>query len=169
MDRNSVIVYYSWVGNTKLAAEEIQKSTGLELFRIEEKKERNFGSIMGPAFAAFFGFKSGIKPIDFSFQKYENVFIGTPVWAGKITPAINSFLSKYSLKGKNIYIFITKADENVPQKVIDSMTSRIEKKGGKVKGCISLTTKWDPKTNIPLFSEECSREIQEWTKSITKS
>lgn len=100
--------------------------------------------------------------MDFSLHNYDNVFLGTPVWAGKTTPAVNKFLSKANFKGKNIWIFITKADEKVPQKVIDSITSRIEKKGGKVMDCLSLTSKWDPKTNIPISVEEIRSSIQDW-------
>ncbi|MEI7667561.1 MAG: hypothetical protein WCI62_01020, partial [Erysipelotrichaceae bacterium] len=72
---NKVIVYYSWVGNTEVVAKEIQRLTGFELIRIEEKKDRKFGNIMGAAMGAFFGFQSGIKPIDFSLQKYDTVFL----------------------------------------------------------------------------------------------
>ena len=117
---------------------------------------------MGAAMSAFLGFQSSIKPMDFSLQKYDNVFLGTPVWGGKTTPAINKFLSKASFKGKKVWVFITKADEKIPQKVIDSITDRIEKKGGKVIDCLSLTTKWDPKTNIPMTAEEFRSSIQDW-------
>ncbi len=162
MEKNGVIIYYSWIGNTKVVAEEIQKLTGYDLVRIEEKKERQLGHIMSAATSAFLGFKSSIAPVDFTLQKYEKVFIGTPIWGGKTTPAINKFLSKGDFKGKQVWIFITKADEKVPQKVIDSITRRIEKKGGKVMDSFSLTTKWDPKTNIPTEAEDVRTSIQDW-------
>jgi flavodoxin len=166
MSKNSVIIYYSWVGNTKVVAQEIQTETGFDLVKIEEKKERKFGNIMGAAMGAFLGFKSSIKPMDFSLEKYDSVFLGTPVWGGKTTPAINKFLSKANFKGKNIWLFITKADEKIPQKVIDSITNRIEKKGGKVMDCLSLTTKWDPKTNIPITAEEIRSSVQDWIEKV---
>jgi len=166
MAKNSVIVYYSWIGNTRVAAEEIQRLTGFDLLKIEEEKERKLGNIAGAAMSAFFGFQSRIKPMDFSMPKYDNIFLGTPVWGGKTTPAVNKFLSKANFKGKNIWLFITKADEKIPQKVIDSITSRVEKKGGKVMDCLSLTTKWDPKTNIPISVEEIRSSIQDWIKKV---
>lgn len=58
--------------------------------------------------------------------------------------------------------FITKGDEKIPQKVIDSITIRIEKKGGKVMDCFSFTTKWDPKTNIPIKADEIRSSVQNW-------
>ena len=60
MGKNSVIIFYSWVGNTEAAAKAIQKITGYDLLKIEEKKERKHGNIMGAAMSAFLGFQSNI-------------------------------------------------------------------------------------------------------------
>jgi flavodoxin len=166
MDKKGIIIYYSWIGNTQVVAEEIKRITSFNLLRIEEKKERKFKNIMVPAMSAFFGLKSNIKPLDYSLGMVDNVFLGAQVWAGKTTPAINKFLSKANFKGKNVWVFITKADENIPQKVIDSITKRIEKRGGIVMDSLSLTTKWDPKTNIPVTAEEIRTPLQNWIKDI---
>jgi flavodoxin len=167
MNKKSAIIYYSWIGNTEVVAKEIQRLTGYDLIKIQEKKERKLGNIMGPALCALLGLQSNIEPLDFSLADYDNVYLGTPVWAGKTTPAINRFISKANFKGKNIWIFITKADEKVPQKVIDSVKRRIEKKGGTVMDCLSLTTKWDPKTNIPTSVEDIRSDIQVWIEKAT--
>lgn len=166
MVKNGVIIYYSWIGNTKVSAEEIHRLTSFDLLRIEEKKVRQFGNIMGAAMGAFFGLRSNIKAMDLSLKNTDNIFIGTPVWAGKTPPAFNKFLSKANFKGKHVWVFITKADEKIPQKVIESINIRIEKKGGKVMDSLSLTTQWDPKTNIPITAEEVRTIIQDWIKSI---
>jgi flavodoxin len=166
MVKNGVIIYYSWIGNTKVSAEEIQRLTSFDLLRIEEKKVRQFGNIMGAAMGAFFGLRSNIKEMDLSLKNSDNIFIGTPVWAGKTPPAFNKFLSKVNFKGKNVWVFITKADEKIPHKVIDSINKRIEKKGGKVMDSLSLTTQWDPKTNIPIKAEEVRTMIQAWIKGV---
>lgn len=166
MDKNGVIVYYSWIGNTEVAAKEIQNLTGFDLQKIEEKKPRPFGKIMGAAMSAVFGFKSSLKPVDFTLNNYKNIFLGAQVWAGKTTPAINKYLSKASFEGKKVWLFITKADEKVPQKVIESITKRIEKKGGKVMDTLSLTTKWDPKTNIPVPAGEVREPVRNWIEHV---
>jgi len=106
--------------------------------------------------------KSNLKPMDFAMEDYEAIFLGVQVWAGKTTPAINQFLKKASFQDKDVHLFITKADEKTPLKVIDSITKRIEKKGGTVRDSISITTKWDPKTNIPIAVEEVEGVIHEW-------
>ena len=166
MKGKSLIVYYSWVGNTEVVAKEIQRQTGFDIQRVEEKKERKQSNIMGAAMGAVFGFKSRLKSMDFLLADYENVFLGAQVWAGKTTPAINKYLSKAYLKNKKVWLFITKADEKIPQKVIDSITRRIEKKGGKVIDSISFTAAWDPKKNTVISHEEVEDSIHEWLTRV---
>lgn len=164
MKNKSLIVYYSWVGNTAVVAKEIQRLTNFDIQKIEEEKNRTLGKIAGAAMGAVLGLKSSIKPMDFELEQYETIFLGAQVWAGKTSPAINKYLENASFKDKEVWLFITKGDEKVPQKVIDSMTKRIEKKGGRVVDSISITTKWDPKTNIPIAPEEVQGLVYDWLK-----
>lgn len=164
MKNRSLIVYYSWIGSTEVVAKEIKRLTDFDIQRIEEKKNRTLGKIPGAAMGAFLGLKSSLKPMDFAMEGYGNIFLGAQVWAGKTPPAINQFLKKASLKDKKVWLFLTKGDEKVPQKVIDSITKRIEKKGGTVVDTISITTKWDPKTNIPIAVEEVQELVYDWLK-----
>lgn len=164
MEGRSLIVYYSWVGNTEVVAKEIQRQTGFDIQRIEEKPERKQGKIMGAAMGAVLGFKSSLKSMDFLLADYGNIFLGVQVWAGRTTPAINKYLSKACFKDKKVWIFITKADKMVPQKVIDSITRRIEKKGGKVIDSISFTAPWEPGKNTAIAQEEVKDSIHEWLK-----
>jgi flavodoxin len=165
MNTKSMIVYYSWVGNTHVVATEIQRLTGFEVQRIEEKKHRKFGNIAGGAMGAFLGLKSRIMPMDYALTSVENIFLGVQVWAGKTPPAVNKYLSKVSLKNKKIWLFITKSDEKIPQEYIDSITKRIERKGGIVVDSISITTKWDPATNIPITVTEFEEQLRDWLKN----
>ena len=128
MDGKSIIVYYSWVGNTAAVAEEIKVQTGFDIQEIKERKERKESNIPGDALGAFFGFKSRIKPLDFELKNYNQVLLGAQIWAGKTTPAINTYLHKAKFKGKKVWLFITLADDKAPIKVIESMTKRIKKK-----------------------------------------
>jgi flavodoxin len=58
----NLIVYYSWTGNTEVAAKELHRLIGGDLDRIVEVKPRKgkIGFITG-AFEALFGLKSKIK------------------------------------------------------------------------------------------------------------
>lgn len=160
---NSLIIYYSWLGNTKVVAEEILKFTGGDILRIEETKERKTGAgFASSAIAAVFGMHSKLKSMDFEFEKYDHIFLGTQVWAGRSTPAINSFVKKANLHNKNVYLFITKADEKVPRKVIDSLTKRIRKGGGKVVDSFSITTKIEQ----VILPEAIEDQVKAWIEKL---
>lgn len=156
----NLVVYYSWMGNTEVVANEIHNLVGGDLKKIEEVKQHKIGGFAGAATSAFLGLKSRLKSMDFSLKGYENVFLGGQVWASRSTPAINTFLSKAELKNKRVYLFLTKADDKVPQIVIDSIAKRVEERGGKVIDSFSVTTRMDS-----IITPEAIREsVSNWIK-----
>lgn len=165
MERKGVIVYYSYAGNTEVAAKELQRLTGFGLVKLEEKRKRKPGSMMGPAFSALLGLGSSLLPTDFSMKGYDDVFLGVQVWAGKTTPAINTYLKKANLEGKQIWLFVTKGDPKEFPKFLDSVKSRIEKKGGQLKDVLWITSKWDPKTNTPIKVDLVKAPVEAWIEN----
>lgn len=151
----NVIVYYSKSGNTETVAKEISNVLNCGIKKIELKKEIGF---MGAAFSALLGLKGKIKSMDLNLKDYDNIFIGTPVWAGKTSSPINTFLSVANLTGKNIFVFITQADEKTPSLVYESIATRVKAKGGKVIDSFFLQT--DMKN--PLTPEQARKPVAEW-------
>ena len=137
----NLVIYYSYTGNTEVIAKEINDLVGGDIQRIEEKKPRKQGGMMGAALSALLSMRSSLKPIKISLADYDNIFLGAQVWAGHTTPPINAFLNKADLKNKSVYLFMTRADDKEPVKVIESVTTRVEKCGGTVKGSFSLMTR----------------------------
>ena len=105
-----LIAYYSWSGNTKAAAEQIQKVTGGTLFRIKPVKAypTAYRACVNQAKKEI---KSNFKPTLAGkvkdFDKYDVIFIGSPNWCGTMAPPVATFLTTYSLKGKTIVPFFT--------------------------------------------------------------
>jgi flavodoxin len=158
MAGKGLIVYYSWTGNTEAVANEIKAQTSFDILRIDEMKERKNGSVAKAACSAFMGMKSRIKQMDFLMKDYDRVILGAQVWAGKTTPAVNAYLKKADFKGKKVWLFITKADDKVPQKIIDSITKRIENKGGTVMNSISFTTTM----KTVISPEKFKDDLKDW-------
>jgi flavodoxin len=128
----NLIVYYSWTGNTEAVAKELQQKISGDLAAIDEVKQRMPGiGFAGAAVSALMGLKSKVKPMNFSLKGYDNIIIGGPMWASRTVPAINTFISEADLTNKNVYVFVTLGDDKAPQKAIDSLRKRIEKRGGK--------------------------------------
>ncbi|HCX61485.1 MAG TPA: flavodoxin [Clostridiales bacterium] len=151
----NLVVYYSRSRNTETVAQEISKAVNGDTKKIELIKD---GSFAGAAFKALLGLKGKIKSIDFNVKDYDNIFIGSPVWAGKSSTPINTFLSDIDLTGKNVFVFITQADSKTPYPVYESIAERVGSKGGKVIDSFFIQT--DMKN--PLTSIQAAKPISDW-------
>lgn len=171
MEGQSLIVYYSWTGNTASVAEEIRAQTGFSVERIEEVKPRPFGSLPWAALGAWLGLKSDIQPLSEPLEAYDNLFLGVQVWAGKSTPAINAFLSREDFKNKKVWVFMTMADNVPSQKVMESVRRRIEKKGGTVVDAIGFTAKVlaavgdEHRATQVLSRDEIRETLEDWLRN----
>ena len=107
------VVYFSWSGNTRFAAETIARKAGAALFEIkaETPYNSNFNKCCDEAKPECYGKKQrAIKPIEgLDLSKYDMVFVGTPNWWGTMAPPVRTWVtqSKAALKGKTVCIFQT--------------------------------------------------------------
>ncbi|MFW6231061.1 MAG: flavodoxin family protein, partial [Nanoarchaeota archaeon] len=59
--------------------------------------------------------------------------VGTPIWAGKIAPAVRTFLKQLPrTNGKKAGVFITHLSKDVPESALDELAVLVEKKGYRV-------------------------------------
>jgi len=103
----SLVVYYSRTGNTKLVAEKIAKNLNADLCEILDKKNRSGKLVFLTGGYAALREKLTAIEVTKSIDDYEFIIIGSPIWAGKITPAIRTFVSKNNFSKKKLALFIT--------------------------------------------------------------
>ena len=107
------VVYYSWSGNTRFAAETIAKKAGADRFEIKAEKPYNsdFQECCDEAKPECYGKKlRPVKPIEgLDLAKYDLVFVGSPNWWGTMAPPVRTWVaqSKDALKGKTVCLFQT--------------------------------------------------------------
>ena len=107
------VIYFSWSGNTRFAAETVAKKAGADLFEIKAEKPYNadFGKCCDEAKPECYGKTlRAIKPIEgLDLAKYDVVFVGTPNWWGTMAPPVRTWVtqSKDALKGKTMCLFQT--------------------------------------------------------------
>lgn len=102
------VVYYSLSGNTKEAAEKIAKGIGADLIHVDQMKampESKATQMFLGGMKATFGMKPQIKGVPENIKEYDEIIIGTPIWANKPAPAMNTFLLKYEIKDKVSAVF----------------------------------------------------------------
>ena len=107
------VVYFSWSGNTRFAAEIIAKKTSADLFEIKAETPYNsgYGACCNEAKPECYGKKMRpIKSIEgLDLAKYDVIFVGSPNWWGTMAPPVRTWVtqSKDALKGKTVCLFQT--------------------------------------------------------------
>lgn len=105
---NILIAYFSWGGNTRGVAEEIQAQTGAELFEIElvtpystdyntvlDQAQRDQNEQARPELSTHVE----------DMEQYDTIILGYPNWWASIPMPIASFLEEYDFSGKTILPF----------------------------------------------------------------
>ena len=106
----SLVVYFSWSGNTESVANEIQAQTGGDIFEIipAEPYTDDYDALLDiaqeeQADAA----RPAIAETVENFEQYETVYFGFPNWWGDMPMILYTFLDEYDFSGKTIAPFVT--------------------------------------------------------------
>lgn len=106
----NLIVYYSFGGNTKRIAQLIQKTVGGDLQEIKTVTPYtgSYNDIVNQGQDEVeSGYMPPIEPISIDYSKYDNIFVGTPVWWYTFAPAVHTFLENTDFQGKKAAMFAT--------------------------------------------------------------
>jgi flavodoxin len=128
----TLIMYYSKSGNTETVAKTLSNELSTDLIKIEDNKKRDgLFSMSRSVKDALREAKTKISPEKLDLDDYDLIYIGTPVWAGKPTPAIITAIDTYDFKGKNVILFAT-MKKSGDEKTIAKMKEKIQVQGAKV-------------------------------------
>jgi flavodoxin len=103
----TLVVYFSLTGSTEFVAKIIAEQLNADLCEVVDKKHKNGKLIYLKGGAA--SIREKLTKIEFpkSIENYDLIIVGSPIWAGKITPAIRTFLSLNDFSHKKGAFFIT--------------------------------------------------------------
>ena len=107
-DGNVLIAYFSWGGNTRGIAEEIQRQTGADLFEIEmvTPYSTDYNTVLDQAQEA----QNNQDRPELStrvedMSQYDTIILGYPNWWASIPMPVASFLEEYDFAGKTVIPF----------------------------------------------------------------
>jgi flavodoxin len=138
------VVYYSLSGSTRAAAEAIAKKNGAKLYELIEVKGNRKGvwGFIKSGYQASTRKKTAlVSTLPEAVQNCTRIYIGTPVWAGMPTPAVNAFIDANDFTGKEVCLFSVQADpetEKMSQKLFAYLSEIIKAKGGQMAGVFAL-------------------------------
>ena len=128
------IIYHSYSGNTRSVAAAVHAACGGKLIEITSKEySSRLSAYTIGCYRAMKGMGDPIEPAVIDVAADDLIVIGTPVWAGRATPAINAAVAALDgCAGKKAVIFATcggKERETLPM-----LKKALEEKGVIVAG-----------------------------------
>jgi flavodoxin len=104
-----LVVYYSLSGHTRAIAENIRAKTNADIYEIKTKNPFPSG------FKMHLQIRNQLKTRNFpelqgempDFEKYDLIFVGSPVWWYTAATPVLAFLELADFKGKNVVPFAT--------------------------------------------------------------
>ncbi len=134
------IIYHSETGTTRTVAEQVAAAIDGDLVEVKDLAGYSkVGMYLKGAPRAAQGKKADIEPAVIDVSGYDTVVVGTPVWAGNPTPAINAAVAALAgIEGKSAVVFCT--SRGGPRGTLERMKEMLADRGADVRGAVQLTT-----------------------------
>lgn len=162
----TLIVYYSLTGNTKTGCEVLQKELQADILEIRDLVNRSGGwGFARSAFGSLFGFHTKIEPEHPDMSAYQNIIIASPIWTGKLSMAIRTFIDKNRFDNKKVILYTTTNAEE-KEKYKEKNKDLVREKGGEVVGYFQILAKKEVDEEKVLMTKE---EMVADTLSIVSS
>jgi flavodoxin len=165
-EEKTLVVYYSTTGNTKAVCEVISKELGADLVEIKDlkndpdsiKKAVSGGMMKMKKGGAPAGMKgkmppmsklvmdTDISPSNIDFSSYSRIVIGSPIWMGKLAPAVNKFLDINKLDNKKVVLLTTSNAAESRQRQ-ETYKAVVKKSGADVAAFYQIQVKNEQKAN----------------------
>lgn len=158
MNLKSIVLYYSRTGKTAVAAKATADKLSSEIVEIKDLKGRKglMGYMKGALDARGMN-TTQTDPDTVNTANYDVICLGTPTWAGKPAPAINTIIKNSEIRGKDIILLVTLGG-NKYENIINAMSKEVEENGGNVIKTIAIV-KSGGKTDAEIVNEINKMEI----------
>ncbi len=130
----TLILYYSLTGNTRAGCEALQQELSADILEIRDLKNRTGGwGFFRAAIGSLFGVHTKIEPKNPDMSGYANLIIGSPIWTGKLSIAIRTFIDENRFDGKKVIIYTT-TNAYEKEKYKEKSRNLVREAGGEVVG-----------------------------------
>ncbi|OGW74874.1 MAG: hypothetical protein A2Z72_02435 [Omnitrophica bacterium RBG_13_46_9] len=138
----TAIIYYSYTGNTHHVTQVIDnilKEMGDEVVIVRIRPLKEATNFLIQCKEAFFDSKPALYRTLLDLKDFDRIFLGSPVWAFKPAPAVNTYLDNCgSLEGKTAVCFVTYGSGAGKEKALEIMEKVLQTKGARVIAKVSF-------------------------------
>ena len=161
----SLIVFYSWGGNTKAVAEYLRSKTGADILELQVKKTypRDYRACVNQVGKEGKAYEPELINTIPDLSVYDRIFVGSPCWWGTIANPVRTFLHQNDFAGKIIIPFMTHGTSGLHVADIEKLCpdSKIADGLG-IYNCYQVSTTTDTPENMGNFMQH----VDEWLKKI---
>lgn len=111
----SLVIYYSFEGNTRLMAESMAQALDADLLPLVPEKEmesKGFSKYLWGGGQVMMKRKPALIPFQVNPLDYDLILIGTPVWAWTFSPPVATLFQKIDFTNKHIALFTCHGGQN---------------------------------------------------------
>lgn len=152
-------MYYSRTGNTKKAMLEIASELDAEVVELKDAVERS--GCKGWLRCGLDAMKKTTGPLSHfeterPLSEYRLVILGTPVWAGRCSSVVRTFLKEHGGELERVAYVLTRSSENRYQEIWDQMDLYVP---GTRRAAVSLRS---GSVGYDFWKEELLRQVKEF-------
>ncbi|MCF7927335.1 MAG: hypothetical protein K9L74_07175 [Candidatus Izimaplasma sp.] len=107
------IIYFT--STKKHISEKVANQYEGDVFKLEDVKSRPKNFLLQLLIYGYItvrGKEINYKPLTLDIDQYDHIVLISPIWAGKITPFMQSFIKDYKIKNKDLSLIVTCGSEN---------------------------------------------------------
>jgi flavodoxin len=139
-DTRPCIVYFSRSGKTRMVVNALKGQLSCEVAEIKSEIDRTgFLGAMTCVIDQYLDREDEPEPFTKDLTGYNPILIGSPIWMGKISSPVRTFIKGAGLKGKDVYIFVTYSGRLSDEKV-EKMKEWLLNQGLIVKGIYKIVS-----------------------------
>lgn len=130
-----LVVYYSRTSNTERVAQQIQTTLDCDILEVEPQTayENDYDAMLSRAQSKLEAIRQGnypaIRTSVESFDQYDMIFVGYPIWYGSMATPMQTFLHNHAekLSGKRITLFATSGSSGILSSVSEARVPLLPK------------------------------------------
>jgi len=148
----TLLLYYSNHHRIRSLCEASAKEGTVDVMELRDRYERGrFWAYTLGTYKALCGTGSKIEDINFNIEDYDSIIIATPVWGLNPAPAVNEFLHRVNLGGREVSGLLIHPGKTAGM-AGDILRKRIKLAGGSCCGIVSVPHKELKGKNCDVYS-----------------
>uniref|UniRef100_UPI003FF0B9A3 flavodoxin family protein n=1 Tax=Candidatus Fimivicinus sp. TaxID=3056640 RepID=UPI003FF0B9A3 len=148
----TLLVYYSNQKSIRSLCENSAREGEVDVLELRERYDRGvLSAATVGAYLAVRGLGSKIDPFEIDLDAYDAIILATPVWRGSPVPAVNAFLHKADLRGREISGLLLHGRRHAA-KAKEMLRERVRLAGGDCRDIVCVSAKELREKNCDVFS-----------------